>query len=85
MGHILVSIITPSFNKSRFIAKTIQSVTAQEYPKIEHIIIDGASTDGTREILARYANLTWVSEADRGQSHALNKGFKMAKGEILGG
>ena len=80
----LVSIVTPSFNKSRFIAKTIESVVAQDYAKIEHIVIDGNSTDGTQEILARYSKLIWVSEPDRGQSHALNKGFRLAEGEILG-
>jgi glycosyltransferase involved in cell wall biosynthesis len=80
----LVSIITPSFNSARFITETIESVKTQDYPAIEHIVIDGGSTDGTQQILARYPHLVWVSEADRGQSHALNKGFQRARGEIIG-
>jgi len=80
----LVSIVTPSYNAERFIAETIESVHSQDYPNIEHIVIDGASTDGTQQILARYPHLVWVSEQDRGQSHALNKGFRRAKGEIIG-
>ena len=56
----------------------------QDYPAVEHIIIDGASVDGTLEIIKEYPHLTWLSEPDRGQSHALNKGFRMAQGEIIG-
>jgi glycosyltransferase involved in cell wall biosynthesis len=80
----LVSIITPSFRSFRFIAETIESVEQQDYPCIEHIIIDGNSDDGTVDILKKYPRLIWISEPDKGQSHALNKGFKMAKGEIVG-
>jgi glycosyltransferase involved in cell wall biosynthesis len=80
----LVSIVTPSYNSARFIERTIQSVLTQGYPNIEHIVVDGASTDGTVDILRRYPHLRWVSEPDKGQSDALNKGFQMARGEIIG-
>ncbi len=79
-----ISIITPSFNQARFIDANIQSVLAQQYSDVEHIIIDGGSTDGTISILKKYPHLHWISEPDRGQTHALNKGFKMASGEIIG-
>lgn len=80
----LVSVVTPSYNAASFIRETIESVRGQDYPAIEHIVIDGGSTDGTVDILAEYPHLTWVSEPDRGQSHALNKGFRRAHGEIIG-
>jgi glycosyltransferase involved in cell wall biosynthesis len=80
----LVTVVTPSYNQGRFIEETILSVLSQDYPSIEYLVIDGGSTDNTLDILHRYENrLTWVSEADRGQSHAINKGFGMAQGEIL--
>ncbi len=83
--HPIVSIITPSFNQVDFIEQTILSVLSQEYPNIEHIIIDGGSTDGTLEILRKHNNkIKWISEPDKGQADAVNKGFSMAKGEILG-
>lgn len=80
----LVSIITPSFNSYPFIINNIESVKNQDYPNKEHIIIDGGSTDGTIEVLKNYPHLKWVSEKDNGQSEAINKGFKLAKGEIIG-
>jgi len=81
-----ISIITPSFNQGQFIEETIRSVLFQEYPNLEYIIIDGCSSDNSLEIIKKYENwLTyWISEKDGGQSSALNKGFKMAKGNILG-
>jgi glycosyltransferase involved in cell wall biosynthesis len=79
----LVSIVTPSYNQSRFIEETILSVKNQDYPNIEHIIVDGGSTDGTIGILKKYPHLSWVSEPDKGQADALNKGFRMAKGEVV--
>lgn len=81
----LVSIVTPSYNQARFIEQTILTVISQDYPKLEYIVVDGGSTDGTLEILQKYASyVTWISEPDRGQPDARNKGFKMAHGEILG-
>jgi glycosyltransferase involved in cell wall biosynthesis len=80
----LVSVITPSYNALPYIVENIESIRAQDYPAIEHVVCDGGSTDGTREILQKYHELVWVSEIDRGQSHALNKGFRRAKGEIIG-
>jgi glycosyltransferase involved in cell wall biosynthesis len=83
----LVSIITPSYNQGRFIEDTILSVKRQDYPNIEHIIVDGASTDNTVDILEKNQdtyNLRWVCEPDEGHSDGVNKGFKMAQGEIMG-
>lgn len=80
----LVSVITPSYNKGPFIEETILSVRDQTYPHIEHIIFDAGSTDDTLGILKKYQDhLDWVSEPDRGQSDAINKGLRKAKGEIV--
>ena len=80
-----VSIVTPSYNQGKFIEETIRSVLLQGYPNLEYIIIDGGSTDNSVEVIKKYSSwLTyWVSEPDRGQSHAINKGWKMATGEIF--
>lgn len=80
-----ISVVTPSYNQGKFIEQTIRSVLLQSYPKLEYIIIDGGSTDETLAIIRKYAPwLTyWVSEPDRGQSHAINKGFAQATGEVL--
>lgn len=80
-----ISIVTPSYNQSKFIEKTILSVLNQNYPNMEYIIIDGGSNDGSLEIIKKYEKyLTyWVSEPDHGQSHALNKGFLKATGDIF--
>ncbi len=79
-----ISIVTPSFNHAKYIVDTIESVAGQDYPNLEHIVIDGASTDGTLEVLGRYPHLTVVSEPDRGHADAVNKGFRLATGEIWG-
>jgi len=80
----LVTIVTPSYNQGRFIRDTIESVLSQDYPFIEYIVMDAASTDETAEVVRAYeGRLTFVSEKDRGQTHAVNKGFAMARGEIV--
>lgn len=81
-----VSIITPSFNQSTYIETCIRTVLSQDYSDVEHIVIDGGSRDGTVEVLKKYEkcyDLKWVSEDDRGQSHALNKGFEKCAGDIV--
>lgn len=83
-GPPLVSIVTPSLNQRRFIEATIESVLSQDYPRIEYIVVDGGSTDGTLETLARYeGRLVCIAEPDGGQSDAINKGFRRARGDIL--
>lgn len=82
-----VSVITPSYNQAEFIEETLQSVRDQTHDNVEHVVVDGGSDDGTVEILEEYEDqydLTWVSEQDRGQSHAVNKGIEMADGEWIG-
>ena len=78
-----ISVITPSYNSGPFIEKAIQSVLDQDYPNYEHIIIDGGSTDNTLEILERYPHLIWISEPDDGQANAMNKGFRLSKGDVI--
>lgn len=80
-----ISIVTPSFNQGAFIEETIQSVLSQDYPNLEYIVIDGGSSDQSVDIIRKYeSSMTyWVSEKDSGQSEAINKGFRMATGEIV--
>src|SRR5829696_4267857 len=82
---MLISIVTPSFNQDRYIEQTIQSVLLQDYPSIEYMLVDGGSTDGTVSIIKKYEEKLafWVSETDRGQTDAINKGFERAKVDIL--
>lgn len=80
----LVSIITPSYNAMPFLKATVESIKAQNYPNLEHIVMDGASTDDSIEYLKTQPQIDWTSEKDRGQSHAINKAFAKTKGEIIG-
>jgi glycosyltransferase involved in cell wall biosynthesis len=80
----LVTIVTPSYNQGRFIKATIESVLTQDYPYVEYVIVDGASKDETAEVVRPYeGRLRFISERDRGQTHAVNKGFALARGEIV--
>ena len=80
----LVSIVTPSRNQGRLIARTIDSVLAQTYPNIEYCVVDSGSSDATLDVLRSYGTkIEWHSEPDRGQAHAINKGFARSRGEIL--
>ena len=69
-GPIRLSVVTPSFNSARTFRETLESVARQAYPHVEHIVVDGGSTDGSREILKAYARVRWVSEKDEGHYHA---------------
>lgn len=87
--HPKISIVVPSLNKVRFIGKTLDSIIAQDYPNLEVIVMDGGSTDGTLKIIEKYAKkfpdiIKYQSGPDKGQLDAINKGFRKAKGKILG-
>lgn len=85
MTYPKISIVTPSYNQGEFLERTILSVLNQNYPNIEYIIIDGGSTDNSIEIIKKYENYLsyWISEPDKGQADAINKGFSKATGNIL--
>lgn len=85
MTYPKISIVTPSFNQGKYIEQTILSVLNQNYPNLEYIIIDGGSTDETVEVIKKYEQhlAYWISEPDKGQTDAINKGFAKCKGEIF--
>lgn len=81
----LVSVLTPSFNQAKWLEDNLRSVASQSYARIEHVVVDGGSFDGSVEVLENASErVRWVSEKDRGQSNALNKAFALSKGEIIG-
>jgi glycosyltransferase involved in cell wall biosynthesis len=86
MAYPKISIVTPSYNQAEFLEYTIRSVLDQGYPNLEYIVIDGGSTDGSVDIIKKYADRItyWVSEKDNGQYDAINKGFSHSTGEIMG-
>jgi glycosyltransferase involved in cell wall biosynthesis len=84
MSHpVKLTIVTPTFNSIHTLEETIQSVLQQDYPHVEHIVMDGGSTDGTVDIRKRYPHLKWVSEKDDGHYHAMDKGTLMASGDAV--
>jgi glycosyltransferase involved in cell wall biosynthesis len=80
----MISVVTPCLNRVRFVEGAVLSVLRQEYPNVEHIVVDGASTDGTLEVLSRYPHLRVISEPDGGYVEAVNKAIRLAQGDIIG-
>jgi glycosyltransferase involved in cell wall biosynthesis len=79
-----ITVVTPALNAAATIEETLRSVRAQAYPHVEHVVVDGGSTDGTVGILERNQGVRWISEPDDGLSDAMNKGIAMAEGEVIG-
>ena len=79
-----ITVVTPSYNQAQYIEHTIESVLSQDYPDLEYWVIDGGSTDGTVDILRNYdGRINWISERDRGQTHAINKGLERSTGQVV--
>jgi glycosyltransferase involved in cell wall biosynthesis len=78
-----ITVVTPTFNSINTVRETIESVRSQNYPSLEHLVIDGGSKDGTLDVLKEYPHVSWVSEKDEGHYHAMNKGIQSAAGEIV--
>lgn len=78
-----ISVITPCYNAASTIGQAIATVVAQNYPNFEHIVADGGSVDGTFDIIKKHQHLKWISERDQGQADAMNKGFDLARGELI--
>jgi glycosyltransferase involved in cell wall biosynthesis len=83
MQNPKISVVTPSYNAAKTIERAINSVLAQNYTNVQHVIIDGGSTDGTFDIIQKFQHIKWVSERDQGQADAMNKGFELANGELI--
>jgi glycosyltransferase involved in cell wall biosynthesis len=81
-----ISLVTPSFNRVQFLRQAVESILTQQYAALEYVLVDGASTDGSAEVVASYADRLhwWISEPDGGQYEALNKGFAQTTGEVMG-
>src|SRR3954451_8793310 len=79
-----ITIVTPCLNAAATLPETLASVRSQGYPRLQHVVVDGGSTEGTLELLARADGVRYVSEPDRGLTHALNKGIGMATGDVIG-
>src|SRR5258708_4043114 len=82
--HIKITVVTPSFNGAHTIRETVESVARQDYGDLEHIVMDGGSTDGTLDIVRSYPKIRLISEKDEGHYHAMNKGIEMATGDWIG-
>lgn len=80
---VKITVVTPCFNSERTIRETLESVARQDHPQVEHIVMDGGSTDGTIAIPKEFPHLKWFSEKDEGHYHAMNKGIAMATGEAV--
>src|SRR5438445_1955260 len=78
-----ISVVTPSFNSVRTIRETLESVKRQDYPHVEHLVIDGGSTDGTLEVVKEYSKVICISEKDEGHYHAMDKGTRRATGDVV--
>ena len=81
----MISVVIPSFNQAVYLEKAIRSVLNQDYPRLELVVADGGSSDGSREVIERFSDSLawWCSEPDRGQAHAINKGFARTTGDVM--